>query len=372
MNLEQNHINYMSQAIALAKKGLGYTNPNPIVGSVIVKNGNIVGSGYHQAYGSHHAEVYALQEASDNAKGATMYVTLEPCSHHGKTPPCAEAIIQSGISTVVIGCTDPNPKVSGKGIQLLQSNGIEVITGILEQECMSINDVFFHYIRTGLPYIVMKYAMTLDGKIATHTGASKYITSSEALQSVHLDRHRYSAIMVGVNTILKDDPLLTCRIMDKPNIVNPIRIVCDTSLRTPLTSKLIATAKDVPTIIATSITNQIAISAYQQYGVTILNIKKDQTTGSLHIPTLLKELAGLGIDSILLEGGATLHWAVLSAKAVNKIKAYVAPKIFGGATALSPIAGLGVDTPSQAISIINTTATAYGPDILLEGDVVYN
>jgi len=239
---------YMKMALELAKKGCGWVAPNPMVGAVIVKDGRVIGQGWHQRYGEPHAERNALASCVESPQGATMYVTLEPCCHHGKQPPCVDAILEAQIARVVAGSPDPNPLVGGKGIRILKEHGIEVTENVLRQECDQLNEVFFHYIRTKQPYVVMKYAMTMDGKIAAYTGASKWVTGENAREHVQTLRHRYTAIMVGVGTILADDPLLTCRISGGKN---PIRIICDTGLRTPLTAQVIKTIEQAPVLIAT-------------------------------------------------------------------------------------------------------------------------
>ena len=242
----------MKIAIEEAKKGMGYTSPNPMVGAVVVKDGKIISKDYHHKCGEFHAERNALLKC-DDASGADLYVTLEPCCHQGKTPPCTDIIIEKGIKRVFMGSSDPNPLVAGKGKEILEKNGIEVISGVMKEECDSLNEVFFHYITTKTPYVVMKYAMTADGKIATVTGASKWITGEEARNSVHYDRHRYSGIMAGIGTVLADDPMLNCRI---PGGKDPVRIICDSSLRTPLESNIVKTAAEIPTIIATVIDDE--------------------------------------------------------------------------------------------------------------------
>ena len=238
---------YMHRAIALAKKGAGRVNPNPLVGAVIVKNGKIIGEGYHEKFGELHAERNALANCSESAQGAALFVTLEPCCHYGKTPPCTQAIIENKIAQVVIGSKDPNPKVSGKGIEFLRNAGIKVIEGVLKEECDQMNDVFFHYITTHKPFVAMKYAMTMDGKIATSTGQSRWITGEKARAVVQESRNRYATIMVGIGTVLTDDPLLNCQIEGGRN---PLRIVCDTTLKIPMNSKIVQTAGEIPTIIA--------------------------------------------------------------------------------------------------------------------------
>lgn len=356
---------YMQLALELAGLGAGAVSPNPMVGAVIVRDGQIIGRGYHKEYGSPHAERNALADCVANghsAKGATLYVTLEPCCHTGKTPPCTSAVIESGISKVVVGTQDPNLLVAGKGVEILRSCGIEVVVGVLEDECIKQNSVFFHYIKTKTPYVIMKYAMTADGKIATHSGKSKWITGELARNRVHQDRARYAAIMVGVGTVLADDPLLTCRIEGGRN---PVRVVCDTHLRTPNGSQIVKTAKEVKTIIATSCTNAEKIQAYTDMGCQVLRIPKEGS--HINLQALFQALGEQKIDSVLLEGGATLNWSVLKGDFVQKIQAYIAPKIFGG-NAKTPVAGEGVDAPPEAFFFSNTTVTMLGDDILVESE----
>lgn len=240
---------YMMRAIELAKQGTGWTNPNPLVGAVIVKEGHIIGEGYHRRYGELHAERNAIAALKEPAEGATMYVTLEPCCHYGKTPPCTEAILENGIRRVVIGSADPNPKVAGKGTKMLREAGVLVEEGFMREECDRLNPIFFHYITTRTPYVVMKYAMTADGKIATKTGASKWITGEPARLEVQRLRHRCMGIMAGIGTVLADDPMLNVRI---PEGRSPVRIICDSRLRIPADSRICQTAKEYPTIVAYS------------------------------------------------------------------------------------------------------------------------
>ena len=358
---------YMQLALELAKKGCGYVSPNPMVGAVIVKNEKIIGSGYHERYGEAHAERNALAACFESPKGATMYVTLEPCCHHGKQPPCVDAIIEAGISHVVVGCGDPNPLVGGKGIEVLRNHGILVTEHVMEEECRKLNNIFFHFIQTKRPYVVMKYAMTLDGKIATYTGASQWITGEEARAHVHEQRHRCRAILVGIGTVLADDPLLTCRMEGGRN---PIRIICDTNLRTPLDSQVVQTAKEVPTILATCCQEKEKHFVYEQAGCHILTIPKENEYVNLQI--LMQLLGEQGIDSILLEGGATLNWSALQSGIVQKVMAYIAPKLFGGKTAKTPISGLGFSTPATGVALENTSLQQLGNDIFIEGEVDNN
>lgn len=354
----------MLRAIELAKKGCGYTAPNPMVGAVIVKDNRIIGEGYHEKYGDLHAERNAIKHCKENMSGATIYVTLEPCCHHGKQPPCVDAIIEAGISRVVIGSRDPNPLVSGKGAAILREHGIEVIEDYMREECDAINPVFFHYITTKRPYVCLKYAMTLDGKIATHTGESKWITGEEARKHVHMLRHRYTGIMVGINTVLKDDPMLNCRI---EGCKDPVRIVCDTKLITPLESNLVKTAKDIRTIIATCNTDIDKQNLYIKHKCEVLLI--NEKGNHLDLNDLMEKLGAMQIDSILLEGGGTLNWSALQAGIVNKVMTYIAPKLFGGAGALSPIEGIGVDSPSEAFHLEDAQITKLGDDYLIESEL---
>lgn len=261
---------YMKMALELAQKGMGFTAPNPMVGAVIVKNGRIIGQGYHRKYGGLHADREALAACTEEPEGASIYVTLEPCCHYGKQPPCVNAILETGIRRVIIGSSDPNPLVAGKGIRILKDHGIEVTENILKEECDKLNEAFFYYIQNKKPYVVMKYAMTMDGKTAAYTGESKWVTGEAARIHVQKQRLKYTGIMVGVGTVLADDPMLTCRL---ENSRNPVRIICDSHLRTPLTSKIVRTAKTIPTILASSSKDQQKIKNYEELG-TVKKIKK--------------------------------------------------------------------------------------------------
>ena len=241
---------YMKRAIELARKGEGWVNPNPMVGAVIVKDGKIIGEGYHARCGELHAERNAIASLTESAQGAVLYVTLEPCCHYGRTPPCTQAILEQKISTVIIGSRDPNPKVAGKGVKLLRDAGVTVVEDFMREECDKMNPVFFHYITTRTPYVVMKYAMTADGKIATKTGASRWITGEEARNFVHQMRHGYMGIMAGIGTVLADDPMLNVRLQGRKS---PVRIICDSALRIPLNSRICRTAKEYRTIVACAV-----------------------------------------------------------------------------------------------------------------------
>ena len=358
---------YMQRALTLAQRGCGWVAPNPMVGAVIVKDGRIIGEGYHQVYGQAHAERNALAVCKTSPEGATMYVTLEPCCHQGKQPPCAEAILEAGIRKVVIGSCDPNPLVAGKGVQILKEQGVEVIEGILQEECDAINRIFFHYIQTGLPFVTMKYAMTLDGKIAAHTGASKWITGETARRYVQGERHKHTGIMVGAGTVLADYPMLDCRLERGKN---PVWIICDSHLRTPLTARVVTTAKEISTIIATCEKEEKAQLPYLESGCCVLTVGKKE--GRVDLRELMEKLGQKKIDSILLEGGGTLNWSALESGIVNRIQAYIAPKLFGGAEAKTPIEGRGVTFPSEAVKLTGSRIISLGEDILIESEVEGN
>lgn len=362
-----NHNDFMKKALSLAEKGMGFVSPNPMVGAVIVRNGLIIGSGWHRKYGELHAERNAFADCDSrniDCFGADMYVTLEPCCHYGKTPPCTEAIIEHGIKRVFIGSSDPNPLVAGKGAKILREHGIEVTEGILKEECDALNSIFFHYITTGLPYVTMKYAMTIDGKIACCTGDSKWITGEDARYDVQLRRLRHSGIMVGVGTVLADDPMLTCRL---ENGRNPVRIICDSSLRTPLESNIVRTAKNIPTTIATVSSNEKRIHEYEESGCRI--IKTAPENGKVNLRELMSVLGKEKIDSILLEGGSELNWSALSSGIVNSVLTYISPKIFGGKSAASPVSGMGIQHPDGAFMLENSRIIRIGEDILIESRV---
>lgn len=356
---------YMKRALELAKNGTGYTNPNPLVGAVIVKDGIIIGEGYHFAYGGNHAEINAFLNAKSDVKGATMYVTLEPCSHFGKTPPCANAIVQKGIKKVVIGLMDPNPLVSGRGIEILRDNGIEVVTGVLEEECKKINEVFLKYIITGRPFCILKTAMTLDGKIATSTGHSKWITSEISRKYVHELRHRVAAIMVGIGTVIADDPSLTARIENK-DAKDPIRIVVDSSARIPLDSKVLHLESKAKTIIVTTEkAEKDKLRILEEMGAEI--IITPLKNGRVDLTYLMQILGKRKIDSVLLEGGSDLNYSAIEDGIVDKINTFIAPKIIGGNKAKTPIGGLGKATMGEAIVIRDMEIYRFGDDLMIEG-----
>ena len=347
----------MRHAIALAKKGIGAVAPNPLVGAVVVKEGKIIGEGYHERFGGLHAERNALGSCTDSPKDATLFVTLEPCCHYGKTPPCTEAILEAGIRKVIIGSRDPNPKVAGKGAAILREAGILVEEDFLKEECDALNAPFFHYISTGRPYVAMKYAMTADGKIASFTGASQWITNEESRHHVHTLRHEYQGILAGIGTVLADNPLLTCRM---PKGRNPIRIICDSRLRIPLDSHLVQTAKEIPLLVATCSKDRKKQKALRKAGAEILEFQG----ATVPLDMLMEVLGKRQIGSILLEGGSTLNGSFLEAGLVQRLYTYIGAKILGGEMAKSPIGGKGLPSPHCSPTLHLQEVKAFGDDIL--------
>lgn len=358
---------YMRYAIELAKKGVGAVNPNPLVGAVIVKDDQIIGQGYHKAYGGLHAEREAFANLTEDAEGADMYVTLEPCCHHGKQPPCVEAIVEHKIKRVYVGSDDPNSLVSGKGYEYLREHGIEVHTHILKDECDALNDIFFHYITTKTPYVIMKYAMTMDGKIAAYTGKSKWISNEASRYNSQELRNRCSGIMVGIGTVLTDNPMLTCRIEGGHN---PVRIVCDSNMRIPVDSNIVKTAKDIRTVLAVGNGLKSHIGALDSkynelvlQGVEVVFI--DEKDGRIDIKSLIIKLGEMGIDSIIVEGGGTLNFSMVKSGLVNEVIIYMAPKILGGKDAPTAVEGGGFENPDLAAAFELKETKQIDGDILL-------
>lgn len=357
-------IKFMRRALELASLGVGYAKPNPLVGAVIVRDGRIIGEGYHEVYGSHHAEINAFKSAAEDVNGATMYVTLEPCSHYGRTPPCANAIVERGIKKVVIGLLDPNPLVAGKGIEILKNSGIEVVTGILEEEGKKLNEIFLKYITTKLPYGILKTAMTLDGKIASATGDSKWITNEFSRQHVHELRHRVSGIMVGIGTVLADDPELTTRLKNK-NGVDPIRIIVDSTGKIPVDAKVLNLNSKAKTIIAaTERADKQSIKRIVDKGadVIITPLKNNR----VDLSYLMQQLGQRGIDSVLIEGGGALNFSALEEGIVDKVISFIAPKIIGGASSKTPVGGDGISYIKNAIQLEDIQVSRFQEDIMIE------
>ena len=361
---------YMQRAMELAKYGEGHVNPNPMVGALLVKEGKVIGEGWHARYGDAHAERNALEVCREFANGATLYVTLEPCCHYGKTSPCTKAIIEHRISRVVIATLDPNPVVSGKGVKLLRLAGIEVTVGIEEEAARKQNRIFFKYITTGIPWVTMKSAMTIDGKIATRTGDSKWITSIEAMNRVHEMRAGLMAIVVGIGTVVADNPLLNVRLEGR-DIRQPIRVIVDSKARIPPESQIIRTAHLYRTIIAhTSSAPAGRLKILQKAGAETLACKSGE--GVVDIYDLCLKLGQMKIDSLLLEGGGTLNYAFLRIGIVDEIYTFIAPKIMGGAEAKTPVEGEGIEFMSNAIEMVFIETEMIGSDLLIKGSVKSN
>lgn len=361
---------FMKRAIELAKQGSGWTAPNPLVGAVVVKNGRVIGEGYHRKYGELHAERNALAACTEDPAGATLYVTLEPCCHYGKTPPCTEIIIEKKIAKVVIGSRDPNPKVAGKGARILREHGIEVVEDYMREACDALNPVFFHYITTKTPYVVLKFAMTLDGKIATRTGASKWITGEAARNHVHQLRGRYAGILAGIGTVLADDPMLNCRI---DGAHQPLRIILDSQLRIPMGSRLVRSAKEYPLLIVCNESTRDReeganrIQKLEEAGAKVWTLPEKNGHPDLNV--LMQRLGEEKIDSVLIEGGGTVNEAALKAHIVHHVYAYIAPKIFGGEDAKTPVEGSGIRLPQECANLRLAKITVLLNDMLLEYDV---
>ncbi len=353
---------YMKKALDLAKAYEGFVEPNPMVGAIIVKDEKVIGTGAHQSFGDAHAEVNAFNDAKESVEGATMYVTLEPCSHYGKTPPCADLIIKKNIKRVVIASLDPNPLVAGNGIKKLKDARIDVDVGVLDKENKALNKVFFKFIQTKLPYVVLKTAMTADGKIASYTHDSKWITNHLSRQWVHELRAKLQGIMVGVNTVIYDDPKLNVR-LDK-DLRQPLRIILDTRLEIPLKSYVVKTAAQQETIIiTTSKANQAKYNALLDLGVTLL--KADIKEGEVDIHHALIMLGKRNISSLLLEGGSAVNFSALKANVVDEMHCFIAPKIIGGMHALSPVGGLGIANLSDAFHLKLNDILRFDDDVCL-------
>ncbi|GAB6085403.1 bifunctional diaminohydroxyphosphoribosylaminopyrimidine deaminase/5-amino-6-(5-phosphoribosylamino)uracil reductase RibD [Alkaliphilus crotonatoxidans] len=357
----------MERALQLAERGWGKTRPNPLVGAVVVRDQQVISEGHHDRFGGDHAELAALKKIDFQGEGATLYVNLEPCSHHGKTPPCVEAIIKSKIKRVVVAMTDPNPLVAGNGIKLLKNHGIEVTLGVLRHQAATLNEIFIKYITQRKPFCILKTAMTLDGKIATVTGDAKWISGQKSRAYVHHIRNRVSGIMVGVNTVIADNPMLNTR-KSGQEVTHPTRIIVDSHCRIPLTSHVVTTAKEQPTIIAsTRDVDSHRIAQLKEHQVEVIQLPS--RNGRVDLVSLMAELGKREIDSVLLEGGSTLNGSALEASIVDKIMVFVAPKILGGERAPTPVGGNGIKQVIDAIQLENITVKSYAEDILIEAYV---
>ncbi len=349
---------YMAEALRLARRGLGRTRPNPAVGAVVVKDGKIVGRGYHRHCGAPHAEVEALNRAGSEAKGADLYVTLEPCGHAGRTPPCAFAILQAGIRRVFFGCPDPNPITAGKGPAMLRQAGVTVCEGPLIEEARRFNAPYLKWVTARIPFVTAKWAMTLDGKIGTKTGQARWITGERARRAVHRLRNQVDAILVGTNTVLKDDPLLTCRLRGGRT---PLRVVLDRRGRIPLDCALFSSLSEGPVIVYTAEERKAEVEALRSRGIETVCLPEQQE--ELDLGALLKDLGGREIQHLLVEGGGTLLGSFFDGGFVDRLLVFVAPKVVGGAGAVTPVAGRGVASMSEALGFEVTRIERFGQDL---------
>ena len=356
---------FMWMALDLARQGRGRTSPNPMVGAVVVQDSEVVGTGYHQAAGMPHAETVALNKAGEKAKGATLYVNIEPCSHHGRTGPCTEAIIKAGISRVVAGMQDPNPLISGRGFARLSEAGIKVNKGILEQKARRLNEAFIKYITTGLPFVAIKVAMSMDGKIGTMAGDSHWITGEKSRQFVHRLRDNSDAIMVGIETVLIDDPRLTTRI-EGGGGKDPLRVIVDSTARLPIDARVIESTSSARTIVA--VTDQAPeekCRILEEKGVEIITVPAKN--GRVDVVELMKKLAERELTIVLVEGGGTLNYSLLENKIVDKLFVFIAPKIIGGRRSPTPFSGSGIESLKDAWFVEDIEMKQFDQDLLLIG-----
>lgn len=363
MNID---LKYMKRAVALAKRGAGWVNPNPMVGAVLVKDGRIIGEGFHEFFGGPHAEVNAIRActaASEQVEGSILYVTLEPCAHEGKTPPCVNLIAEQKIARVVIGITDPNPLVNGQGIRFLQSRGIQVEVGVMEPQIRELNEIFIKYIHTTRPFVVLKSAMTLDGKIATVTNASRWITGERSRKMVHHMRKQLSAVMVGVDTVIFDDPMLNIRM--KGEWKNPLKIIADTHGRIPLEAKVLTHDPQLTIVASSEHADRKKLKDIERKGAQVLicPLKNDK----VDLAFVMKSLGAMGIDSVMIEGGSTIAFSALQERLVDKVVNFIAPKILGGVNAPTAVGGTGISSMDDAIDLVNMRTRKIGKDLMLEG-----
>ncbi len=367
-----NDYEFIQQTLELARQGKGLVSPNPLVGSVIVKDGEIVGRGFHRYDELKHAEIWALEEAGERARGATVYVNLEPCAHHGegkRTPPCAQALIEAGVRRVVASMVDPNPRVNGRGFEQLRAAGIEVVTNVLEREARQLNEKYSKFVATGWPFVLMKTACSLDGRIATRTGESKWITGESARAASQTLRHEYDAILVGIGTVLADDPLLTER-TGQPRRKPLVRVVLDASLRTPLNSQLVQSADEFPLVIFTTQKHHSTERSREltERGATVISVESvESQSGKLNLPQVLSALAERQVTSLIVEGGATVAASFIEQRLIDKATFFIAPKIIGGREAVSAIGGEGFARLSDVVELENLVVRQLGDDLEVTG-----
>ncbi len=353
----------MWRALELASLGEGYTRPNPLVGAVVAQGECIVGEGYHKHPGGPHAEIAALNEAGSAAQGGDLYVNLEPCCHYGRTPPCTDRIVEAGIAQVFVSTTDPNPQVNGRGIAALRGAGITVEVGLCSNEARRLNDIFFHWITKGTPFVTLKLGMSMDGKIGTPTGASRWITGSLARHQVQLLRRRHAAVLVGVNTVLADDPRLTLREADGPP---PLRVVLDTRARTPPSARLLSLPGQAVIAVGENAPAQ-QLMALEEVGAGVWRLPSPN--GRVDLGALVDRLTGEGIDSLLVEGGGEVAWSFLQEGWTCKLVLFYAPVILGGRSGVPAVGGTGVDDPAKGFRVEHLTVERVGEDIMVSGYV---
>lgn len=355
---------YMDMALKLAERGLGHVNPNPMVGAVIVKDGKVIAEGWHRKYGGLHAERDALASCRENTAGATMYVTLEPCCHFGKQPPCTSAIIEAGIAKVVVAMRDPNPMVAGRGMEILRGSGIEVMSGLFEERARYLNRIFIKYITEHRPWVVMKYAMTMDGRIASVSGDSKWISCEESRRLVHEMRGRYMGILAGKGTVMADDPMLNCRI---EGMRQPVRIIADSQATIPESSAVVRTAGEYRTILAhTHAAPSEKLEVLRGYGMETMECPSTPD-GKTDMGAMLEKLGEAGLDSVLVEGGAEIGWSMASRDLADEYFIFIAPKIIGGSSAKGPVGGDGMARMPDALPVETASVTPSGSDLLVHG-----
>ncbi len=363
MDVSETDLHYMRKALQLARKGRGWTSPNPMVGAVLVKGERIVGRGWHPALGAPHAEVKAIEDAGEAARGATLYVTLEPCNHQGRTPPCTRAVLAAGIARVVIGMADPNPGVSGGGADFLESRGLDVVLGVLGAECRRLNQPFIKYVTTGLPYLVLKAAATLDGRIAARSGDARWITNERSRRLVHRLRHELDAVLVGIGTVLADDPQLTVR-LDRGRFRQPVRIVLDSRLQLPPESRLAVSAREVPVwVVCGETVDGGKRRRLETLGVEVIPVVGGQR--GIDPLALVGELGRRGITSVLIEGGARVFGSFIDARLMDEGYFFYAPKILGDARGVPMIAGSERATMAEALPLHDLRVRRFGEDVLL-------
>ncbi|AOY58323.1 MULTISPECIES: bifunctional diaminohydroxyphosphoribosylaminopyrimidine deaminase/5-amino-6-(5-phosphoribosylamino)uracil reductase RibD [Desulfococcus] len=362
---------YMKMALTLARKGWGYTSPNPMVGAVVVRDGMVIGKGWHRKVGGAHAEVNAIDDAGEYARGADLYVTLEPCNHTGRTPPCTEKILAAGIGRVFVAMVDPNPRVAGGGADYLRARGVPVVIGILEDEALRLNEIFIKHVRTGRPFVILKCAATLDGRIATRTGDARWVTGEAARAHVHHMRHGVDGILVGIGTVLSDNPSLTTRLDDVRGI-DPTRIILDTRLSIPEDAKVLTVASSAGAVIAAGKSAPPEkVQRLEEKGVTVLCLPCGHD-GGIDLGALMDRLGEMGITSILIEGGSRVAASALKSGIADKVMFFFAPKILGGDDGFPICRGGGPALMRDCIPVRDTTVRRFGEDVMIEAYVDYD